>query len=246
MIAAEDTRRTRSLLAALDIVPPQLFSLHDHNEADVSSRLIRVLREGHDVALVSDAGTPLLSDPGFQVVKECHQLGLPLRPVPGASSLACALCVCPLPTADFRFLGFLPAKASARRSRLLALAGQGPLVFFEAPHRMAACLQDIAELLPDRRVFLGREMTKKFETYLCDYAGRLEQRLAEHNQFRGEFVCVLEGPARGETTSGLNVDRVMRILAQELPPTQAARIGSELLGVNRRELYQRLQQTDAD
>jgi 16S rRNA (cytidine1402-2'-O)-methyltransferase len=216
-------------------------ALHDHNEQDTSRRIIHAMCSGLDVALVSDAGTPLVSDPGYLLIGECFRQGLPVRPVPGASALICALSVCPLPTADFRFLGFLPTRSAARRSRLESLAGSGPLVFFEAPHRVAATLQDIDAVLPERRVFLGREMTKKFESYLCDHPAALAQRLETQNQYRGEFVCVLEGPATVESGVSLNTEQTMRVLAKELPPAQAARIGAELLGVNRRQLYDLLQ-----
>jgi 16S rRNA (cytidine1402-2'-O)-methyltransferase len=218
-----------------------MLALHDHNEKEISNRIVRALNLGRDVALVSDAGTPLLSDPGFLLVSECFQAGLPVRPVPGASALICALSVCPLPTADFRFIGFLPAKSAARRTRIAAAADHGPVVFFEAPHRMAASLRDIAEVVPGRRVFFGREMTKKFESYLCDFPDRLAQQLEAHDQLRGEFVCILEGPADVSPGNSVSLEKAMRVLGRELAPAQAARIGAELFGINRRELYDLLQ-----
>ncbi len=237
LIAAEDTRRTRSLLAALDVKPPQLIALHDHNEADLSARIADRLADGEDVALVSDAGTPLLADPGYPLLGECFRRGINVRPVPGASALVSALSVCPLPTADFCFLGFLPSKAAARRSRLETYLGRGPVIFFEAPHRIAACLSDLAEHFSQRRVFLGREMTKKFESYLCGLPHELLAMLQETGGLRGEFVVVVEGPEQNAEVVALTATETMQVLARHLPPAQAARIGAELLGLPRRELY---------
>jgi 16S rRNA (cytidine1402-2'-O)-methyltransferase len=237
LIAAEDTRRTRSLLAALGLKAPKMLALHDHNEAAVSRQIVAALEAGRDTALVSDAGTPLVADPGFSLVGDCFERRLPVVPVPGASSLICALSVCPLPIADFSFLGFLPSKSAARRSRLESRLSRGPIVFFEAPHRVADCLRDLGTLVPDRRVFLGREMTKKFESYLCGGALELLETLEVAGQLRGEFVLAVEGPEGEEALQQLSVTETMRVLNRQLPPAQAARIGSELLGVPRRELY---------
>lgn len=237
LIAAEDTRRTRSLLAALGLKTPEILALHDHNEAAVSRRIASALEAGRDTALVSDAGTPLIADPGFSLIGECFDRGLPVVPVPGASSLICALSVCPLALADFSFLGFLPSKSSARRARLESRLARGPIVFFEAPHRVADCLRDLSDLAPERRVFLGREMTKKFESYLCAGAAELLDQLETAGQLRGEFVLVVEGPHGDVRLQQLSVMETMRVLNRQLPPAQAARIGAELLGVPRRELY---------
>ena len=237
MIAAEDTRRTRRLLAAIDVQTPKLLALHDHNVAAVSARVVTALLTGGSVALVSDAGTPLVADPGFELVRRCFDEGIEVLPVPGASALMCALSVCPLPMTDFRFLGFLPAKSAQRQKRLGAAIAEGsPFVFFEAPHRMQACLVDIAKLAADRRVFIGREMTKQYESYLCDFAQPLGQRLEVNQQWRGEFVCVVEGQAgRGSTADARHM---MRVLCQEMAPAQAARVGAELLGLKKSELYE--------
>lgn len=237
IIAAEDTRRTRTLLAAIGVAPPKMLALHDHNEAAVSARVKAALAAGQTVALVSDAGTPLLSDPGFELVRQCCADGLDVRPVPGASALMCAISVCPLPMAGFRFLGFLPAKATARRSQLQQAAAAGvPAVFFEAPHRMRECLADIAELPGNRRVFIGREMTKRHEAYLCGQARTLHDQLDENDQWRGEFVCVLEGQVDNHTPA--DVRHTMSVLCRELGPAQAARLGAQLVGGKKNELYQ--------
>jgi 16S rRNA (cytidine1402-2'-O)-methyltransferase len=239
MIAAEDTRRTRSLLAALSLPIPELLALHDHNEREVAGRVVSRLEGGADVALVSDAGTPLISDPGYSLVGACYAAGLPVRPIPGPSALACALSVCPLPVQDVCFLGFLPARAGARRARLETTVHRGPVAFFEAPHRVAACLADLAAIAPERRVFVGREMTKRYEAYLCDRPKALAERLERDDEYRGEFVCIVEAPVEAASTAQMpDARETMRILCGELPPAQAARVASALLGLPRRELYE--------
>lgn len=238
IIAAEDTRRTRSLLNALGLPVPRLIALHEHNETAVVSEVLAALRAGASVALVSDAGTPLVSDPGFPLVRDCYDAGIPVRPVPGPSAVAAALSVCPLPTTGSRFVGFLPARAGARRSRLAALIEAGdPVVFFEAPHRLRETLLEIAALAGDRRVFVAREMTKRFETYLVGTADELVARMDQADQWRGEMVCVLEGRHAEAEAGDREQARVMRILAAELPPAQAARLGAQILGVKKGALY---------
>jgi 16S rRNA (cytidine1402-2'-O)-methyltransferase len=236
-IAAEDTRRTRVLLEAIGVVGTPLVALHTHNEAVVSADLVSRLQAGDDVALVSDAGTPLVSDPGFELVRACWDAGLDVRPVPGASAVAAVLSVCPLPADRYLFEGFLPSRSGQRRERLRELAAlDAAVVFFEAPHRIAGTLDDLAVLAPERRVMVGREMTKVHEQYLCGLPGGVRETLQDGGQLRGEFVCVLE---RGEEARApAEVRRTMEILARELPPAQAARLGAALLGRNKRELYE--------
>lgn len=235
-IAAEDTRRTRVLLEAIGVSGVPVVALHSHNETGVSASMLGRLQAGEAVALVSDAGTPLVSDPGFELVRACWEAGVAVRPLPGASAVAAVLSVCPLPTTRYLFEGFLPAKAGQREERLRALVSLGvAVVFFEAPHRMAATLDDLERLAPSRRVMLGREMTKVHEQYLCDRPGVLRDRLSAADQLKGEFVCVLEGGS--ETATPLEVRRTMETLVRELPPAQAARLGAQLLGRNKRELY---------
>ena len=236
MIAAEDTRRTRVLLEAIGVTGPRLIALHSHNEQAASLALVERLQSGDDVALVSDAGTPLLSDPGFELVRACWAQGLAVIPVPGPSAVIAVLSVAPIPCGRFHFDGFLPSRPAQRRERLAALAALGTaVVFFEAPHRMAGCLEDLAALVPERRLVVGREMTKRHEQYLCDVPDRLRQILEVGEQFRGEFVCVLEG-GRDQPLPA-EVRRTMEILCRELSPAQAARLGAQLLGHKRRELY---------
>lgn len=236
MIAAEDTRRTRVLLEAIGAAGMQLIALHAHNESAALARVVERLRAGDDVALVSDAGTPLLSDPGFELVRACWAADLPVIPVPGASAIMAVLSVCPLPVGRFRFEGFLPARAAQRRERLHTLAaGADAVVFFEAPHRMAECLADLNAVVPERSIMIGREMTKLHEQYVCGTPADLLAKLRDAGQFRGEFAVVL--PGTGAAAVAPDVRRTMAVLARELAPTQAARIGAELLGVGKRELY---------
>jgi 16S rRNA (cytidine1402-2'-O)-methyltransferase len=238
LIAAEDTRRTLSLLAALGVSRPRMLALHDHNEAEASLAVRGTLAAGESAALVSDAGTPLLSDPGFALVRSCFEAGIPVRPVPGPSAFSAALSVCPIPAAGCVFAGFLPARPGARRSRLAELVEPGnPVLFFEAPHRLRACLLDLEALAPARRVFVAREMTKKFETYLCDAPAGLIETLDRREQWRGEFVCVLEGAMAVRAAGMAEQSRVMRILLRELPPAKAARVGAQLLKVRKGDLY---------
>jgi 16S rRNA (cytidine1402-2'-O)-methyltransferase len=236
MIAAEDTRRTRVLLEAVGAVPRQLIALHAHNESAALARVLERLRQGDDVALVSDAGTPLLSDPGFELVRACWEASVPVIPIPGASAIMAILSVCPLPVGRFRFEGFLPARSGQRRERLQALAGEADaVVFFEAPHRMAECLEDLDAVVPGRNIMIGREMTKLHEQYLCGPPAELLVRLRDAGQLRGEFAVVL--PGAGAVAVAPDVRRTMAVLARELSPAQAARIGADLLGVGKRELY---------
>ncbi len=236
LIAAEDTRRTLTLLNALGLKAPRTLALHEHNEAAAAAQVLEVLRAGEAAALVSDAGTPLLSDPGFVLVRACYDAGLPVRPVPGPSAVMAALSVCPLPTSDACFAGFLPSRGSARRTRLTKLLEAArPFVFFEAPHRLRGTLEALESLAPDRQLFLAREMTKRFETYLVGSARAIVERMDAAEQWRGEVVCVVEGAALA--TNPAEQARVMRILTAELAPAQAARLGAKVLGVRKQDLY---------
>ena len=236
-IAAEDTRRTLSLLRACSLAAPKLVSLHEHNEAEVAGDLVRRLLAGESAALVSDAGTPLLSDPGYHLVRSCFEAGVPVRPVPGPSAVIAAMSVCPLPLSGCRFEGFLPSRSGARQATLTTLLESGqPVVFFEAPHRLRDCLLALDVMAPARRVFVAREMTKRFETYLVDLPGRLVAQMDAAEQWRGEVVCILEGAA-DQAANVAERKRVMRILAAELAPAQAARLGAQILRVKKKVLY---------
>ena len=250
MIAAEDTRRTLKLLSALGLSAPKMLALHEHNEEQAADRVLAMLCSGGTVALVSDAGTPLLSDPGFVLVSRCFEAGIPVRPVPGPSAVAAALSVCPLPASGSRFIGFLPAREGARRKRLAGLlAGGEPVVFFEAPHRLRRTLTMLHELEGRRRLFVAREMTKRFETYLAGTPESLIRRMDQAEQWRGEMVCVLEGGAASRAAGAADPadrQRLMDILSAELAPAQAARLGAQILGVRKSELYDLLRRQDRE
>ncbi|HEX7115509.1 MAG TPA: 16S rRNA (cytidine(1402)-2'-O)-methyltransferase [Steroidobacter sp.] len=240
LIAAEDTRHTRQLLDLCGIERP-LTSLHEHNESAKSEELLGKLSAGAAIALVSDAGTPLISDPGFDLVSKAKARGVRVVAVPGPSAAIAALSISGLATDRFAFEGFLPAKASARRARLERLASEErTMIFYEAPHRLAEVLRDMAALFgADRRASIGRELTKKFETTYDGTLAELAQKAGQGSDMtRGEIVIVVAG-AKGsdlEATS-MQADQVLRALLEELPPSQAARIAARLTGAKRGDLY---------
>ena len=238
IIAAEDSRRARVLLNHLGVADRTVISLHDHNEADVSRQLEARLQAGEDIALISDAGTPLLSDPGFDLVRRARAASLPVVPVPGASAVTAALSVCPLPSRRFLFEGFLPAKREQRRRRLETLArSPETVVFFEAPHRVLDCFADLDACLGAARpAFFAREMTKRHEEYRAGTVAELRELLQSRPQLKGEFVIII-GPDEREATDA-ELSRVMEILSRELAPSAAARVGARLTGASRGELYE--------
>lgn len=238
-ICAEDTRHTRQLLGALGIERP-LLALHEHNEADVAWKLVERLKAGESLALVSDAGTPLVSDPGYRLVREVRAAGLRVIPLPGACAAIAALSVAGLPSDRFCFEGFLPAKSGARRDRLAALAREPrTLVFYESSHRIEECLADlVAEFGPEREAVLGRELTKLFETVLGDTLADLAERVAaDENQRKGEFVLVVRGCEDDEQARLLEGQRIYAKLAEHLKPSVAARLAADLSGAPRKALY---------
>ncbi|MFP4146889.1 MAG: 16S rRNA (cytidine(1402)-2'-O)-methyltransferase [Halorhodospira sp.] len=240
-VAAEDTRRTGFLLEHYG-ARARLLSVHEHNEASRVPRLLRILAEGRDVALVSDAGTPLLSDPGARLVRAAVEAGVAVAPVPGASSVVAALSVAGFHAERFVFEGFLPARESARRARLQELVREGrPVVFFEAPHRIAASLHDLCTVLgAERSAVVARELTKRHETILRGTLGALcEQVEADPNQQRGEVVVVLAGAEAQDKDEGGADIALQALLAEGLPVKQAARIAARLTGGRRNALYQR-------
>lgn len=240
VIAAEDTRHTGALLKALGIATP-LVSLHEHNEAQRAPALLARLAAGECVALVSDAGTPLLSDPGFELVQRAVQAGYEVSAVPGASAITAALAVAALPTDRFCFEGFLPARERERRAALAALAHEPrTLVFFEAPHRIVAVLADMAaELGADRAAVVARELTKVHETIYRGTLGELAARAREEsNLARGEITVVVHGARAADqgVDAGL-LRRTVELLAKELPPGRAAAIAAQLTGATRAAAY---------
>ena len=240
LVAAEDTRHTGALLKAMGLATP-LLSLHEHNESRRVPALLARLAQGERVALVSDAGTPLLSDPGYELVRAAIAAGFEVSAIPGPSAITAALAVAGLPTDRFCFEGFLPARERERRAALEALAHERrTLVFFEAPHRIAAALADSAAVLgPDREAAVARELTKAHETI---YRGTLQELAAraatEGNFARGEITLVVRGaaPAAPSVDERL-LRRTVEVLSKELPPGRVAAVAAQLTGATRAAAY---------
>ena len=240
LIAAEDTRHSRPLLLHHGIATP-LVALHDHNEREVVDALVARLQGGESVALISDAGTPLISDPGFRLVRAARAAGIRCAPVPGACAAIAALSVAGLPSDRFVFEGFLPAKAAARRSRLRELAGEPrTIIFYESSHRVAESLADMRDVFgAEREAVLARELTKMFETVLGEPLVALAARVAaDPDQQRGEHVILVAG--RGEEADAKLAEgkRIFAILREELPPAKAAKLAAAISGAPRKLLYQ--------
>lgn len=250
-IAAEDTRHSKSLLQHFGIDKP-LLSLHEHNERKRVAEIIQRLQAGDNIALISDAGTPLLSDPGYVLVNQARAAGLPVTPVPGASAITAALSAAGLPTDRFLFAGFTPAKSQARRETLRELvACTCTVVLFESSHRIVDLLTDLGDVLNDagdgeRPVVIARELTKRFETFLAGSARELLSRLQnDPDQQRGEFVVLLQGAPQKETDDdALKV--CLAVLLEELPVKQAANLAAKLTGAKRNAAYQMALQMNED
>ena len=242
LVAAEDTRRTGQLLTTLGLSRP-LVSLHEHNETERIDELLERLRGGARIALVSDAGTPLLSDPGFELVRRVAQEGVSIVAVPGPSAITAALSIAGLPTERFTFEGFLPARLAERRTRLAELAPEArTLVFFEAPHRIAECLEDMAAAFGGaRRAAVARELTKVFETvYRGTLATLCTQARSDANFTRGEITLVVEGAARASIDPArAQLDATLEVLLTELAPSKAAALAARLTGAKRNDAYAR-------
>jgi 16S rRNA (cytidine1402-2'-O)-methyltransferase len=244
VVAAEDTRHSGRLLSHLGI-QKRMIALHDHNEKDRAAGILAELQAGRDVALISDAGTPLISDPGYVLVREARAAGHRVSPIPGPCALVAALSAAGLPTDRFLYVGFLPAKRSGRKASLDLLSSEvATLVFYESPHRILESVRDIGEVLgSDREIVLGREITKTFETF---YSGSVAEVLAELERdphgSRGEFVVMVRGamaqPGNSKEAT-MDVDRVLRVLLAELPVKKVAKMAAELTGLSKNELYQR-------
>lgn len=242
VVAAEDTRHSGRLLQHYDI-NTRLLALHDHNESARTETLVAQLQAGESIALISDAGTPLISDPGYRLVAAVQAAGLRVVPVPGACAAIAALSAAGIPSDRFIFEGFLPAKAAARRERLGALAGETrTLIFYEAPHRIAECLDDMAAVIgPDRRIVLAREITKTFETIRqLPLQAMSDWVRGDPDQQRGEIVLVLEGaPDVTGEADWREADRILAILMEELPLKQAAALAANITGLKKNALYER-------
>jgi 16S rRNA (cytidine1402-2'-O)-methyltransferase len=236
-ICAEDTRTSGALLAHFSIRRP-LVALHEHNEDRVCAQLVEALQAGEALALISDAGTPLISDPGFALVRAARAAGVTVIALPGPCAAIAALSICGLPSDRFVFEGFLPAKPTQRRARLAELASETrTLILYESAHRIAESVQAIAEVLGESRpLCLAREITKRFEQSVTAGAGEVLRWLGEDdNRTRGEFVLIVGGaPEAGASDDG---ERVLRVLLEELNPSAAARAAAKITGGKKNELY---------
>ncbi|MDH2431633.1 16S rRNA (cytidine(1402)-2'-O)-methyltransferase [Pokkaliibacter sp. MBI-7] len=243
LIAAEDTRHSQRLLSHFNIRTP-VWAVHDHNERKQADAIVQRLMGGESVALVSDAGTPLISDPGYHLVKEVRRAGFKVVPIPGPCAMVTALCAAGLPTDKFVFEGFLPARAQARQAALEKVRDEArTLVFYESPHRILATLQAMVEVFGEgRAMVMARELTKTFETFLSgSIAEVLAEVEADHNQQKGEMVLMVQGhsvPVADDDDLDAEGGRVMQILLESLSISQAASTGAKILNQPRKKLYQ--------
>ena len=242
LIAAEDTRHSVRLLQHFGIETP-LAACHEHNEREQGGRFLTRLQAGDDVALISDAGTPLISDPGYHLVRQARAAGVQVVPVPGACALIAALSAAGLPSDRFVFEGFLPAKAAGRRGRLEGLLEEPrTLIFYEAPHRLLECIEDMASIFgSERPAVMARELTKTFETLKGLPLGELREFVAaDSNQQRGVCVLLVAGkPApEGDEVVDAQTLRVLDLLLAELPVKRAAALAAEITGARKNQLYQ--------
>jgi 16S rRNA (cytidine1402-2'-O)-methyltransferase len=241
-VAAEDTRHSRRLLQHLGIHTP-VFSLHEHNERRQLDDLLAELESGRQLAVISDAGTPLISDPGFPLVRAARSRGIPVVPVPGCNAAVAALSVAGLPTDRFVFEGFLPAKQGSRQRRLLELVDEPrTLVFYEATHRVLDALRDMAAILgSERPAAVARELTKAYETVRDGSLGELLAWLeTDDSQQKGEFVVLVQGaPRQDRQVLDEEAERVLSVLLDQLSVKQAAALAARITGLSKKQLYQR-------
>jgi 16S rRNA (cytidine1402-2'-O)-methyltransferase len=239
LIACEDTRTTRTLLGRYGI-ETRTLALHEHNERAAAAKLLGLLQEGKNIALVSDAGTPTLSDPGAFLVAEAHRARVPVSPIPGPSAAAAAFSASGFPGERFLFAGFLPATGSARRKTLEALAGDCPVVFYEAPHRVLESVHALLERFgAEREIVIARELTKKFEEVARMKLGAAADWLAaDPHRTQGEFVLVVDGgPPRA--AGDADAERTLEALLEVMGPSEAARVAAKITGLPRRLLYEK-------
>lgn len=241
LIAAEDTRYSGILLSHYGIKKP-FFALHDHNEQQRSAVLVEKLQQGQHIALISDAGTPLISDPGFHLVRECRQAGVKIVPIPGACAAITALCSSGIASDRFCFEGFLPAKSKGRCDKLSELVNESrTLIFYESTHRILDSLADMQQIFgADRYVVMARELTKTWETiYGAPLSELIEWLAQDSNRIKGEIVLVVEGkPQTANEEISLQAVRLLQNLANELPLKKAAAIVAETFGYKKNALYQ--------
>lgn len=243
LVAAEDTRHSRVLLSHYNITTP-MQALHEFNEAQAVNSILARLSDGESVALISDAGTPLISDPGYRLITAAREADLPVYVIPGPSAVTAALSIAGIATDRFSFEGFLPSKGIARKKKLESLFRESRTqVFFESSHRIQSTVNDLSDIFgQDRMAAVCRELTKKFETVLRAPLGEIVQALAaDKNQTRGEFVIVVEGYEGGMDEAMGNAQLMATALSEYLPASQAARVAAKLNKVSRRQLYQLLE-----
>jgi 16S rRNA (cytidine1402-2'-O)-methyltransferase len=240
IVAAEDTRHSAPLLARVG-ANARTLALHEHNEREQTARLVAAILEGHDVALISDAGTPLISDPGYRLVRAVREAGAIVSPVPGPCAAIAALSIAGLPSDRFVFEGFLPAKSAARRERLMALASETrTLIFYESSHRIVESLADMVSAFgAPREAVLARELTKLYETVIAAPLAEISERVAaDSNQQRGEFVLLVAGAADADADAKLvEGRRVFALLRDEVAPAKAAKLAAAITGASRKALY---------
>jgi 16S rRNA (cytidine1402-2'-O)-methyltransferase len=240
VIAAEDTRHSARLLSHFGIKTPAI-AYHDHSDQKQAEALLHRLQQGESIALISDAGTPLISDPGYRLVRLVRQHGIDVVPVPGACAVITALSVSGLPSDRFTFEGFLPAKSGQRKNRLERLAQEDrTMIFYEAPHRILECLNDVAEVFGNQReVVMAREITKTFETIRSGSAQDIRDFVEQDsNQQRGEIVLMVAGMVKVTQELDPEALRVMQILLKDLSVKQASQLAAEITGVKKKLLYQ--------
>lgn len=247
LIAAEDTRHSRVLLAHYGITTA-VTSLFDHNENQVAPRLLQQLKAGNSLALISDAGTPTIHDPGYVLVNQARAEGIAVVPIPGACAAIAALCASGLPAYQFVFEGFLPAKATARRTRLEILRGESrTLVFYEAPHRLSATLQDLVACFGEQRsAVIARELTKLHESFYADKLGNLATQTGlDPYMEKGEIVILVQGqdPQTTAPAAFLEAKRITHIIKEALPLSQAIALAAEITRVNKNQLYRAFHET---
>jgi len=241
VIAVEDTRRSGQLLRNFEISTP-MISVHEHNERQICASLLERIENGESIALISDAGTPLLSDPGYFLVNQARERDISVVPIPGVSAVITALSVAGLPTDRFVFEGFLPSKSTARQQKLEKLKDETrTVIFYEAPHRIVEMLKDCQLVFGgQRKVVLTRELTKTFETVHGDVLDELIPWVeADENQRKGEFVVLVQGAAAREDTGvDAESERILLILLKDLPVKQAAALAANITGLKKNALYQ--------
>ena len=241
LIAAEDTRHSGKLLKHFGI-EAKTEALHEHNERSQVPRLIEILQAGKSIAFITDAGTPLVSDPGFHLVRSARQSGITVIPVPGACAAIAALSAAGLPSDRFVFEGFPPAKSAARRAVFEKLCAEArTLILYESPHRILESLKDMAEVFgPERHAVLARELTKQFETIHGGTLGELLEWVArDAHQQLGEFVVLIHGVARAEREAvDVEAERILKILLEELSVSQAAALAAKITGLKKNRLYE--------